>query len=135
MTNSAESGQAILAPVSTGELLDKITILEIKAERIRNPAKRSLAEHELHLLNDLVSGTQLNSPEIGQLYADLKHVNEALWDIEDAIRGKERAGEFDEEFIALARSVYKTNDRRAELKRALNAMLGSTIVEVKDYEG
>jgi hypothetical protein len=134
MAGSAQSPQTILAPVSTGELLDKIAILQIKTERIRNPDKRSLAEQELRLLSSLVQDSRLRSPEVGHLCDDLKQVNEALWEIEDAIRGKERAGEFDAEFIALARSVYKTNDRRAELKRTLNETLGSTIMEVKDYD-
>ena len=135
MASSAQAQRTILAPVSTGELLDKIAILQIKTERIRNPTKRSLAAQELQLLTGLLAEARLASSEIGRLRTDLKQVNEALWDIEDAIRGKERAGEFDDEFVALARSVYKTNDRRAELKRELNERLGSAIVEVKDYDG
>ena len=124
----------ILAPVSVGELLDKISILEIKTERIRDPAKRALAAHELAELNLTRARHVPASEPVAAHCTDLKQVNEALWEIEDKIRLKEKAAEFDAEFIALARSVYRTNDRRAEIKRALNALLGSAIVEVKEYD-
>ena len=124
----------VLAPVSVGELLDKITILEIKTERIRDPAKRALAAHELAELNRTKAAHVPASQAVDEHCADLKQVNEALWEIEDKIRLKEKAAQFDAEFIALARSVYRTNDRRAEIKRLLNSLLGSAIVEVKEYD-
>lgn len=133
MISERQVSGTILAPVSTGELLDKISILRIKQQRIADPGKRALVEHELALLTELSDGRIPATPDITRLRDELQQVNEALWDIEDAIRVKERNGAFDEEFITLARSVYQTNDRRAELKRELNLTLGSGIVEVKDY--
>jgi hypothetical protein len=133
--NVSNSGQGnILAPVSVGELLDKISILQIKTERIRDPAKRALAAHELAELNQTKIDHVPATGPVEAHCADLKQVNEALWEIEDKIRLKEKAAEFDAEFIALARSVYRTNDRRAEIKRALSELLGSAIVEVKEYD-
>jgi uncharacterized small protein (DUF1192 family) len=128
------SNASILAPVSVGELLDKITILQIKTERIRAPEKRALAAQELEELNHTRELHVAHSDEVARHVDELKLVNEALWEIEDGIRLKEKAAEFDGEFIALARSVYRTNDRRAEIKRTLNTLLGSTIVEVKEYD-
>ena len=124
----------ILAPVSVGELLDKISILQIKTERIRDPGKRALAAHELSELNQTKAVHVPASDAVAAHCADLKQVNEALWEIEDSIRLKEKAAEFDADFIKLARAVYRTNDRRAEIKRMLNELLGSTIVEVKEYD-
>ncbi len=132
MSNSTPGN--ILAPVSVGELLDKITILEIKTERMRDPAKRALAAHELTELNHTKAVHVPVTSAVAQHCAELKAVNEALWEIEDRIRLKEKAAEFDADFIALARSVYRTNDRRAEIKRVLNELLGSAIVEVKEYD-
>lgn len=133
MNSERQVSGTILAPVSAGELLDKISILRIKQRRIADPGKRALVEHELALLTELSDGRIPTSPDITRLCDELQQVNEALWDIEDAIRVKERKSAFDDEFITLARSVYQTNDRRAELKRELNLTLGSGIVEVKDY--
>lgn len=133
MLNGQQVRHAILAPVSMGELLDKISILKIKTERISNPDKRALAGHELALLSALLANQGVDTPALANLCNELRQVNEALWDIEDAIRIKEQHAAFDEEFIALARSVYRTNDRRAAIKRQLNEALGSEIVEVKDY--
>jgi len=129
-----ERKKPILAPVSAGELLDKISILEIKAERVRDPAKRSMAQHELDQLNHVREQHVPDSAEVNRYCFELKSINEVLWDIEDRIRLKEHASSFDGEFIGLARAVYKTNDQRAAIKSRLNALLSSDIVEVKDYQ-
>jgi hypothetical protein len=114
-------------PVSWGELIDKITILEIKQEKLPLEA-RAFVTRELALL------TALEQPErIGALKAELKDINRTLWDIEDAIRDKERAGSFDADFIALARSVYRTNDQRAAVKRKIDLLLNSPLREEKSY--
>jgi hypothetical protein len=114
-------------PVSWGELIDKITILEIKQEKLPLEA-RAFVTRELVLL------TALEQPErIGALKAELKEINRTLWDIEDAIRDKERAGAFDADFIALARSVYRTNDQRAAVKRKIDLLLNSPLREEKSY--
>ena len=123
----------ILAPVSAGELLDKITILRIKVLRISDAAKRALAADELRQLDVIADRYLAPSPAVTRSMTELQDVNEQLWDIEDDIRRKEHAGEFDSVFIELARAVYFTNDRRAAIKRTLNQMLGSAIVEVKEY--
>ena len=120
-----------MAPVSWGELLDKITILQIKQERIDDAAKRANVEAELEALC-AVAGAAMK--EAASLLAELKKVNEALWEIEDRIRDKERGKAFDAEFIELARAVYVTNDRRAELKRDINRQLGSALMEEKSYK-
>jgi hypothetical protein len=120
-----------MAPVSWGELLDKITILQIKAERLTDAGKRANVVTELRLLSQ-TAGAAL--AEVAPLVAELKTINEALWQIEDDIRDKEAAGVFDAEFIALARSVYVTNDRRAEAKREINRALKSQLVEEKSYK-
>jgi hypothetical protein len=122
-----------MAPVSWGELIDKITILEIKAERLTDAAKRANVVTELTLLSEIADAAQ-QKPEVAALTAQLKTVNEALWEIEDHIRDKEAAQEFDAHFIELARAVYVTNDRRAALKRDLNRVLGSGLVEEKSYK-
>ncbi len=120
-----------MAPVSWGELLDKISILQIKAERITDAAKRVNVVTELTLLSDIAG----SAPQtVAALMADLKAVNESLWEVEDQIRDKEAAQAFDEEFIRLARAVYVTNDRRADLKRQINRALGSHLVEEKSYK-
>ena len=125
----------ISVPVSYGELIDKITILEIKSERIRDAAKLANVHTELRLLN-ATWNRYANPPRVtidGER-AQLRAVNEALWDIEDRIRVKERAQAFDSEFIELARAVYIRNDERAAVKRAINVKLGSALVEEKSYE-
>ena len=124
----------IRAPVSYGELIDKITILEIKSERIGDPAKRVNVGVELNLLNATWGGDPASRTDIGDERAKLRAVNEALWDIEDHIRSKEKANAFDAQFIEFARSVYIRNDERAAIKRAINEKLGSTLVEEKSYE-
>jgi hypothetical protein len=124
----------ISVPVSYGELIDKITILEIKSERIGDPAKLANVRAERELLGTTWSAHPAARTDIAAERAHLRAVNEALWDIEDRIRVKEKARAFDGEFIELARSVYIRNDERAVVKRAINDKLGSTLVEEKSYE-
>ena len=123
----------ILVPISPGELLDKITILRIKAARIRDSAKLSNVQIELEWLERVWRDSGAAIPAIAADEAELQRVNSALWDIEDRIRDKERAGAFDAEFIELARAVYVTNDERAAAKKRINTALGSRIVEEKSY--
>jgi len=124
----------IHVPVSPGEVLDKITILEIKAERMNDPEKVANVKVELGLLQETWANSISEDSIINGLHAQLKEINEALWEIEDDIRDKERAKEFDERFIELARSVYFTNDRRSQVKKELNLHLGSEIIEEKSYQ-
>ena len=121
-------------PVSVGEVLDKITILQIKLTHISDAAKRANIQNELDALLPLVAGDAFTTDQMQALMAELKSVNEALWDIEDDIREKEAAKSFDAEFIRLARSVYITNDKRAEIKKQINLATGSALVEEKSYE-
>ena len=121
-------------PVSVGEVLDKITILQIKLAHISDPAKRANIQNELDALLPLVAGDPFTTDQMQALMAELKSVNEALWDIEDDIREKEAAKSFDAEFIRLARAVYRTNDKRAEIKKQINLATGSALVEEKSYE-
>ena len=125
---------SIQIPISYGELIDKITILEIKFARIDEPAKRANVERELAVLTDAWRKAGVSSGSIEQERQRLKATNERLWDIEDAIRDKEAAKTFDEEFTLLARSVYLTNDERAALKRIINERLGSALIEEKSYQ-
>ena len=120
-------------PTSWGELIDKITILEIKVERLSTEQARANAAKELALLREIAKPA-LAGKEISALVARLKSVNETLWEIEDRIRDHERSGTFDEAFIGLARSVYKRNDERGQVKRALNLALGSALIEEKSYK-
>jgi hypothetical protein len=120
-------------PVSYGEVIDKITILEIKAARIGDPAKVANVRTELDLLERTWTAFPASRTDIAAERGELRAVNEALWDIEDRIRAKEKAKAFDAEFIELARSVYFRNDERAAVKRAINDRLGSTLVEEKSY--
>ena len=124
----------ILVPISPGELLDKITILQIKTERMSDPVKVANVKIELDALTNVWSNSVSEDDTVKQLHKALKTINEALWDIEDDIRDEERAKNFGEKFIELARSVYVTNDQRAEAKKKLNAHLGSTLVEEKSYQ-
>jgi hypothetical protein len=119
--------------VSHGELIDKITILRIKRERIRDQGKLTNIHRELDALESIWSACASSSTALDELVAQLKAVNEALWDIEDELRIKEARREFDAEFIELARNVYFTNDKRAALKREINELLRSTLVEEKEY--
>ena len=121
-------------PVSVGEVLDKITILQIKLAHISDVAKRDNIQNELDALLPLVAGDAFTTDQMQALMAELKSVNEALWDIEDDIREKEAAKSFDAEFIRLARAVYITNDKRAEIKKQINLATGSSLVEEKSYE-
>ncbi len=122
----------VMAPVSPGELLDKITILEIKAERIADPEKNANVRVELDLLNAIWAQDVPAIDVAGERVA-LKSVNEKLWVIEDDIREEERAKRFGERFVELARAVYVTNDERARLKKVINTKMGSAIVEEKSY--
>jgi len=123
----------ILVPVSPGELLDKISILEIKLERMTQPDQLANVRLELELLRNTWAGSAVGVEGLQSLQSELKAVNLKLWEIEDQIRAKERAGAFDAGFIELARSVYLNNDRRSQIKRELNRRLGSRIVEEKLY--
>ena len=124
----------ILIPISPGELLDKITILQIKSERIADAAKVANVRTELDLLQKVWSESVEDDDEIRALSAELKSVNEALWEIEDDIRDEERNRRFGERFIELARAVYVTNDERANAKKKVNLHLNSSIVEEKSYQ-
>lgn len=124
----------ILAPLAPGELLDKISILEIKSERMTGADKLAHVRAELALLRAAWDRSVQDDEALRALHAQLREVNQKLWEIEDAIRAKERAGEFDAGFIELARSVYFTNDRRARIKQELNRLLSSGIVEEKSYQ-
>jgi len=124
----------IQVPVSPGEVLDKITILEIKSERISDAGKLANVKRELVLLQASWRQSVDEDDMVRSIHDKLKTINEALWEIEDDIRDKERAREFDQVFIDLARSVYVTNDQRAEAKKELNVYLGSEIVEEKSYQ-
>jgi hypothetical protein len=124
----------ILTPVSFGEVLDKITILEIKSVQIKDPIKQKNVTNELIKLLDTWNQKVPASAEINQLKSQLKQVNQRLWDIEDRIRVKELNKEFDDEFIKVARSVYYENDERAAIKKEVNLLLGSELIEEKSYE-
>ncbi|HEX9783082.1 MAG TPA: DUF6165 family protein [Opitutaceae bacterium] len=124
----------ILVPVSFGELLDKISILEIKSGQIRDASKLTNIRRELDALRHTWSEAPESKRDIAEKYAALKAVNARLWVIEDDIRLKERARAFDAEFIRLARSVYFENDERARIKREINVALGSKFIEEKSYE-
>ncbi|VAW71505.1 hypothetical protein MNBD_GAMMA10-2266 [hydrothermal vent metagenome] len=124
----------ILIPISPGELLDKITILEIKAERIDSSEKKANVKRELSMLNKVWSDAVTEDGQLTELRKQLKSVNESLWVIEDDIRDEEHARRFTERFIELARSVYVTNDQRANIKKRINQHLKSDIVEEKSYQ-
>lgn len=127
------SDMNITAEISFGELLDKITILEIKSERIPDETKLININKELKILS--ATWQEFNQPnkDIDKLRLELKSVNEQLWEIEDDIRIKESKGLFDNEFIELARSVYIVNDKRSVLKKQINELLGSNLIEEKSY--
>lgn len=124
----------ITVPVSFGELLDKISILQIKSERMSDEAKLANVRRELSALEKTWMAHPSAGGDIVRLRAELKAVNERLWDIEDEVRLKERAQAFDQDFIELARSVYLQNDERARIKKAINLALGSSYVEEKSYQ-
>jgi hypothetical protein len=123
----------IKVPISPGELLDKITILRIKSQRMTDPKKLANVRFELHALEETWTNSAPAGIDVQSDVAALLAVNERLWTIEDAIRDKERAKAFDPEFIRLARAVYIENDERAAIKRRLNLKLGSALVEEKSY--
>ncbi len=125
--------QIPLAPVSWGELVDKVTILEIKCSRLTDANALSNVRKELDLLTPLAATAIETSPELLAEKNRLLFVNKSLWEIEDRIRAKEAERSFDVEFIELARSVYKTNDERAMIKRRINELLGSELIEEKRY--
>lgn len=120
------------APVSVGELFDKITILRIKAARLRDPAQLANVGRELEALEAVAAATP-SSPALDELVSRMQSINEGLWDVEDGKRAHEKAGLFDAAFIALARRVYLENDERAAVKREINRLTGSTLVEEKSY--
>ena len=124
----------ILAEISAGELVDKITILEIKKAKITNKDKLVEIEKELLSLNDTMKKFIPNNSQISKFKNNLKDINLQLWDIEDGKRSAEKNNDFGEKFIELARKVYKFNDERAKIKLAINNALGSNIKEVKSYE-
>ena len=125
---------AILVPVSVGELLDKIAILRIKAARISDPAKLANVARELAALEEVARAVP-PSPALAAVEADLRAVNESLWAIEDDIRALDARGDFGPAFVALAQAVYRTNDRRAALKREASRLTGSALIEEKSYAG
>ena len=124
----------MMVPVSFGEVLDKITILEIKSERITDPTKLENVRRELDELSRVWEEALDDPGKVAQERQELKAVNEQLWEIEDGIREQEAAGDFGERFIELARAVYFTNDKRAALKKKVNLALGSRFVEEKSYQ-
>ena len=124
----------ILTEISAGELIDKITILEIKKEKITNKDKLIEIEKELLSLDDTMKKFIPNNSQISKFKNNLKDINLQLWDIEDGKRSAEKNNDFGEKFIELARKVYKFNDERAKIKLAINNALGSNIKEVKSYE-
>ncbi len=130
----SEKMDRILAEISAGELIDKITILEIKKEKISNKEKLIEVDKELVSLNETLKKSINDENKILSFKNDLKNINLKLWDIEDGKRSAEKNNKFDQNFIRLARNVYKFNDERAKIKLAINNALGSNIKEVKSYE-
>lgn len=132
-TKSGGSPRVITIEVSPAELLDKISILEIKSERISDPAKLVNVRHELGRLHEIRQSDVPTSKQLSKLVDELKSVNEALWVIEDEIRSCEARRDFGPRFIKLAQSVYRQNDRRAAVKKEINLLLDAAIVEEKSY--
>lgn len=124
----------LLVEVSVGEALDKLTILELKLERIADPAKLANVRNEREALAAALDSAVTPSAALDALKAELFDINAALWDIEDDIRRCEASAEFGPRFIELARAVYVTNDRRAAVKKRINVMVGSRLVEEKSYD-
>jgi hypothetical protein len=135
MPNPQGHSRSLRAPISLGELIDKITILEIKSERISDSGQLRNITAELKLLNELKAGAGLDTAEIQAYAVALKSVNQTLWEVEDALRELEAERDFGARFVELARSVYQTNDERARIKQRINADFGSEIVEEKSYKG
>ena len=122
-----------LLPVAWGEVFDKMTILAIKLEKISDPGKRENVAKEFDAIGSIVGDISKYPDALGALYEELKAINLRLWDVEDSKRASERAQNFGPEFIALAREVYFGNDKRAAVKRQINELLGSSLVEEKSY--
>jgi hypothetical protein len=120
--------------ISIGEFFDKVTILEIKRERIQDAGKLENINNELEALNTLLEQLPFSRDDVTDEVGELKAINEKLWVIEDDIRDKEAAKSFDQAFVELARSVYITNDKRSDVKRDINIKLGSSFIEEKSYE-
>ena len=134
MSTAANSPpQDILVPISVGELIDKIVILEIKSERIRNTNQLANVANELGALRAVRLG-DVDRARLDALSAELKRVNARLWEVEDAIRECDARGDFGDDFVELARAVYRLNDERAQLKKAINVLSGSRLVEEKSYK-
>jgi hypothetical protein len=130
---TTSSPQVPLAPISWGELFDKISILEIKSERVHAAGAQRNIRTELERLTAIAAGRLGGDDWLRAACARLKAVNERLWEIEDRIRDKERVKSFDADFVALARSVYHSNDERAAIKREINLHTGSELIEEKQY--
>jgi len=124
---------AVFVPIAYGDLIDKITILEIKSERLEDPDKLANVQTELKMLQDIVDEQGLTSDAILGLKQSLKDVNTEIWDLEDEVRDCERKSSFEDNFIRIARAIYRTNDKRAAVKREINIEVGSAIVEEKSY--
>ena len=131
MDNDFLKKRIINVPISIGELIDKISILEIKKDKLKNIKLKNILK-ELSFLREVLEKNSIFIPD--EIFLQLKSINLTLWDIEDKIRIKEKNKEFDNEFIELARSVYLNNDKRSETKKVLNIMLKSEIIEEKSYE-
>jgi len=133
MSARANNPQDVLVPISVGELIDKIVILEIKSERIKNANQLANIANELGALRAVRLG-DVDRARLDALSAELKRVNAKLWDVEDSIRECDARGDFGDDFIELARAVYRFNDERARLKKAINVESGSRLVEEKSYK-
>jgi hypothetical protein len=133
MTARANPPQDVLVPISVGELIDKIVILEIKSERIKNANQLANIANELGALRAVRLG-DVDRARLDALSAELKRVNAKLWEVEDSIRECDARGDFGDDFIELARAVYRFNDERARLKKAINVESGSRLVEEKSYK-
>lgn len=133
MSARANIPQDVLVPISVGELIDKIVILEIKSERIRNTNQLANVANELGALRAVRLG-DVDRARLDALSAELKRVNAKLWEVEDSIRECDARGDFGDDFIELARAVYRFNDERARLKKAINVESGSRLVEEKSYK-
>jgi hypothetical protein len=126
----------VLVPISVGELYDKISILEIKSERLTDSAKLGNVNYEMSLLKDLAGESEYADQEkIKELFLKLKEVNTNIWEAEDRIRDCERRGAFGEDFLNIARSIYRLNDARAAVKREISVMTSSSVIEEKSYSG
>lgn len=124
---------SVMVEVSWGELVDKVTILQIKLARIADPAKLANVRRELEALEPARAQAIARSPKVLELEAELRGVNEVLWDNEDKLRDFERAKDYGPGFVECARAAYRTNDRRSVVKRVINELLGSALVEEKSY--